>query len=144
MPETRTAMTAASAEVEGIVADAKRRLDEHLRRINRLVRANPPANPLPLAVFTAIGAARRDALTALGRILRLQSDEPAKQLALVWLSYVAAGLSSTHAALREERIGAATGGQTRRLARARFARVGEAFLELDRALGCPHGCKEGS
>lgn len=142
MPETRT--TAASADVASVVSDAKRRLDEHLKRINGLVRANPPADPFPLAVFTAIGAARKDALVAFGRILPLETDEPAKQLALTWLSYVAAGLSSTHAALREERLGAATAGRTRRLARARVAHVGEAFLELDRSLGCPHGCKGSS
>lgn len=144
MPETETGLTAASADVASIVADAKRRLDGHLSRIDRLVRATPFIDPFPPTVFTAIGAARRDALTAFGRILRLETDDPAKELGLTWLSYVAAGLSSTHAALREQRLGASTARKTRRLARARFARIGGAFLELDRALGCPHGCKESS
>lgn len=142
MSETRTTQAAASPEVARIVADTKARLDGRLRRIGRLVRANGFADPFPPAVFSEIGAARRDAIAGLGAILRLKGDDPAKQLALTWLSYVAAGLTDTHTALREQRLGAPTARKTQRLAQSRLKEVGTTFLKLDRVLGCPHGCKE--
>jgi hypothetical protein len=130
------------ADVGTLVSEAKRLLDADLRRIRSAARSSPPEDDFPPSVFKAIATARRDALTSFGKVLRLQSDEPARQLALTWLSYAAAGLTASYEALRAERIAPATAGKQRRLAQDRFARTSKTFLELDRALGCPFGCKE--
>jgi hypothetical protein len=128
------------ADVRSLVDDAKRRLEEDLRRVDRAVSANPPADDLHAAVFEAIGLARRDALAAFGRIFKLDDTSPERQLALTWLSLAASALATTHAALRAERVSPATAGTKRRLAQQRLAGIWKAFLELDRALGCPYGC----
>lgn len=129
------------ADVGTLVSEAKQRLDADLRGIQRAVRSSPPEDDFPPSVFKAIATARREALTSFGKVFRLQSDEPARQLALAWLSYTAVALAAMYDALRAERIAPATAGKQRRLARDRFARTSKAFLELDRALGCPFGCK---
>jgi hypothetical protein len=129
------------ADVSTLVSEAKRRLDADLRNIQSAVRSSPPEDDFPPSVFKAIATARRDALTSFGKVLRLPSDEPARQPALAWLSYTSVALTAMHEALRAERIAPATAVRKRRLARDGFARTSKAFLELDRELGCPFGCK---
>jgi hypothetical protein len=129
------------AAVKPLVAAAKRRLDEDGRRIDKAVLATAPGFHLPAAVFTAIGTARRDALASFARVFAVQPNGATKQLALAWLSLTAAGFGATHDALRAERLAPATAARKRRVARERLARSGIAFLALDRALGCPHGCR---
>lgn len=129
------------AAVKPLVAAAKRRLDADARLIDNAVLATLPGFHLPKAVFTAIGTARRDALAAFAKVFALKAEGEARQLALRWLSLTASGFGATHAALRAERLAPATAATKRRVARDRLARSGKAFLELDRALGCPHGCR---
>jgi hypothetical protein len=139
MPEATAVHVA--ADVRSIVADARQRLAADMARIDRAVRAAPTGEPLPNGVFDALGTARRDALTAFGRLLQL-SEAPARQEALAWLSIMAASLTSTYRALRAERVSPATAARARQQAQSRLRQVAPAFLALDRALGCPYGCKE--
>lgn len=132
------------AAVKPLVATAKRRLDADARLIDRAVLATQPGFHLPAAVFAAIGTARRDALAAFARVFAAEAPGPARELALRWLSLTAAAFGATHDALRAERLAPTTAVRKRRLARDRMALSGEAFLELDRALGCPYGCRRRS
>ena len=129
------------AAVKPLVAAARRRLDADTRLIDSAVLTTQPGFHLPAALFTAVGTARRNALAAFARVFALQTDGAARQLALRWLSLTAAGFGATHDALRAERLAPSTAGGKRRVARDRLVGSGTAFLELDQALGCPHGCR---
>jgi hypothetical protein len=130
-----------TVELKQLVDDAKKRLDAGAARFRRALRGTQIGGETPLAPFKAIAAARRDALAAFGKILALDSSDESKHLALTWLSLTAAGLSAFHEALRAERLAPATSRQQHQLAHVRFTNARKTFLDLDRALGCPYGCR---
>jgi hypothetical protein len=121
-----------------------KQIDADAARLSRAFRAVPAtdADGVSLEVFAAIATARRHALAAFGKVLAHDSQDPAKSIALMALSTLGAGLGSQYRSLRTKDPLVAR--RESRLARDRFTAAADAFLELDRALGCPYGCKKGA
>lgn len=126
---------AGTAELKPLVEAALRQLDADAIRLSRALRAVPAGDPdgVTLDVFAAIATARRHAYGWFGKVLNLDTDDPAKGDALAALSTVAAALGSWYRGLRT------TDGATRQreqlLAKERFATATRIFEQLDKTLG---------
>jgi hypothetical protein len=132
-----------SADLRGVIGAAIAQLDSDVARLGRELRALPEDDEdgVSLNVYVAIATARRHALSWFGKVLAVDSPDPARRAALTTLSTVATALGSYYRALRA--AGTTTGQREDRLAGERFAAAARAFGELDRELGCPYGCKRG-
>ena len=134
---------AEAPDVRAVIAAAVRQLEADTARLGRALRRLPAnADGPSLEVFAALATARRNALTALRKLLALRTDDAARNAAATTLSLVAAALASQYDSLRATVPSVAA--REERAARERFAAAGKAFAELDRALGCPYGCKKGA
>lgn len=129
-----------TAAIEELVADALRQLEADGARLGRALRATPLGGEPTLAALKEVATARRHALSAFGRLLA-SADHPVKPLALQWLSLVASGLTALHTAIRTATRAPATSAKQHRIASDHLRAAQARFLEIDRALGCPHGCR---
>lgn len=134
---------AGAVDVRSLVDAAVKQIDADAARLGRAFRAVPAddADGVSLEVFAAIATARRHALAAIGKLLALDTQDPAKGTALTALSALAAALGSQYRSLRTRDPVVAQ--KEDALAGDRFAAATKAFAKLDRALGCPYGCKKG-
>ncbi len=130
-------------ELQRLIDAAIRRLDADSARVGRALRAIPVSDPDGVSrdLFRALAAARRNALGIFANVLALETPHPAKGRALTWLALGAAGLGAFYRSLRAGDT--PSGRRQDRLAQAYFTRATAAFGEMDRALGCPYGCKVG-
>lgn len=130
-------------DVRTLVDAAKKQLDADNARLGRTFRAlSPSSESVSLDVFAAIATARRHALASLAKLLALETQDPAKGAALTFLSTIAAALGSQYRLLQARDPIAAR--REDRLARDQLVAASRAFAELDRALGCPYGCRKGA
>jgi hypothetical protein len=134
---------AVSADLRATIDAAVARLDADAGLLARALRSKATKNSddVPLSVFAAIATARRHAFASFGTIRRLESTGPEYGLALMTFSILGSALGSVYRSLRERDPVAAK--RERRLADERFAAATRVFADLDRALGCPYGCKKG-
>lgn len=126
---------AGTAELKPLVEAALKQLDADATRLSRALRAVPAGDPdgLTLDVFAAIATARRHAYGWFGKVLNLDTDDPAKPAALAALSTLAAALGSWYRGLRT--TDGATRRREERLARERFATATRILEHLDETLG---------
>ena len=123
------------ADVRALIAEARRQLDADSDRIGRALRAIPPDDKygVTVEVFSALARARRHTVNWLEKLIKVETEDPAKHPALTALSTLAAALGSWYVALRE--TDPATRRTEDRRAKELFARAKRAFADLDRTLG---------
>ena len=128
-------------ELRSFLDTAVRELREDVARLGRAMLALPKQEETPSpALFAAIATAYRHALANARRVEALDLDYELRSMALAVFVMQATGLETYHRSLR-----ASTRAGRRRLderAGMYFRASSTAFLQLDRLLGCPYGCKE--
>lgn len=129
-----------SPQLKKALDTALRRQSADALRVGRALRALPTGDvSVSPALFTAIASAYRNALASTKKLQALP-DEHASAAVAVFATQATA-LEAWYESLRPG-VPAQSSRRDATRARWHFDAAAKAFLKLDKALGCPYGCKE--